>query len=474
MIENCKNHQEQICWVNKDSNIDKTERFLCQKCKSSSQRNQNLISIEDGNWYIKNYQDQEKLITEIEVKENINRLNKMLGKVQEIKNNIFTWLEAQAKLLNKWVEQLNKINNKDDELSLFDKLDVFFRQKQNEDQCRQQIQEKIGNINNIMSGKNDLEQLQTNFNKEIEQQLAEIIQTQTEKKSLQNQVQNKQLNPLQNQKNNQTSYRIKIEEVEQYTLKLINDKNKQQKECLAIVFNKNGSIMVSTEAHLIKTWDFKNNILQVNSTLKGHQVQVNQLLYSRMSENFLSSDLNGIILCWSLGLDGKWISSQKYQIHKEPIQIMILKNCSENQLFTGSSDKTIKIWNLNFNKNDLEFMSSLESHQVIVTGIHLNQADKILISCDNDSKIKIWQKSINGKWETKQTINLPIYSKRSNLLFTKDDQFILVPHNKQVDFLYVYEKKGQEFELNTQKTLQLQIYNLSNDANFFSTYQYYL
>ncbi|MBS0649696.1 MAG: WD40 repeat domain-containing protein, partial [Verrucomicrobia bacterium] len=67
--------------------------------------------------------------------------------------------------------------------------------------------------------------------------------------------------------------------------------------------------------------------------------------------------------------------------HKRPISSLSVK---DGMLFSGSYDRTIKVWDLGTG----QLLQSLDSHKGLVSCLSVK--DGMLISGSSDKKIKIW------------------------------------------------------------------------------------
>lgn len=70
---------------------------------------------------------------------------------------------------------------------------------------------------------------------------------------------------------------------------------------------------------------------------------------------------------------------------------MLLSKCG-NMLVSGSSDKTIRVWNLT-NRN---CMNILNGHKKEVWGLDLFNCNRKIISCASDKKIMIWNLNLGN------------------------------------------------------------------------------
>lgn len=59
-------------------------------------------------------------------------------------------------------------------------------------------------------------------------------------------------------------------------------------------------------------------------------------------------------------------------------------NYEETQLITGSLDKTIIIWKLDFKENNLIYQYTLSKHQNKLLSLSMNDSETCLVSCSED------------------------------------------------------------------------------------------
>lgn len=135
----------------------------------------------------------------------------------------------------------------------------------------------------------------------------------------------------------------------------------------------------------IKQWSMKNGkcLMELDD---GHLSPV--ICLSTARDLLASGDNNGQIIIWDLQrrFDPKKIEGA----HKGPVTAIILSQ-ENDLLYSGSQDKTIKVWNTKF--STLEF--SLEGHNDTINGLAL--AKDLLASGGNDNLVKVWD--LNTKKE---------------------------------------------------------------------------
>ncbi|CAK79589.1 unnamed protein product (macronuclear) [Paramecium tetraurelia] len=172
-------------------------------------------------------------------------------------------------------------------------------------------------------------------------------------------------------------------------------------------------------------------------------------------------------ICWKQTNQTEWISSQPYQQHTDFVFCIIL-NSNEDLLFSGSDDKSIKVWKVDLNQNKLTFLYSLDKHNNDILSLSLNQSENQLVSCAQDqNQIIIWERREKDKYEFKYFVKQSIQDYGLKVKFIKENSFIWITGQKQRDRLYVFELKQGVYQENQDKTIQLIINNQSWDEYRF-------
>ncbi|CAD8146606.1 unnamed protein product [Paramecium octaurelia] len=236
---------------------------------------------------------------------------------------------------------------------------------------------------------------------------------------------------------------------QQYSIKLqlIDQSVKQWEKCQGIAFDYSGSIMVSTEKNDIKVWSFLNGTIKIQNTLYGHTDQAQCLVLA-------------------IGLN-EWICSQPYQQHTDYV-IFILLNSNEDLLFSGSFDKSNKVWKVDLNQNKLKFLYSLNNHNNDVVSLSLNESENLLVSCAKGyNQIIIWERKEEGKFEFQYFVTQPFQEYGHKIKFIKENQFILITNANQIDKIFIFERIEGVFQVNQSKTIHLMTNNKIYDEYHF-------
>ena len=140
-----------------------------------------------------------------------------------------------------------------------------------------------------------------------------------------------------------------------------------------------------------------------------------ELKYSH-SHNLVSSQVNGALDIWDL--KEKDIIF-RFKGHKSSIWSMI--ETSEGYIVTGSSDKTLKIWDpINLKENSI---ANLKGHKGCIYSIAQIEKNKI-ISGSEDATMKIWDIEKN-KMQCIATYNDPNESKINSLTVLNQSNFVI-------------------------------------------------
>jgi WD40 repeat protein len=85
---------------------------------------------------------------------------------------------------------------------------------------------------------------------------------------------------------------------------------------------------------------------------------------------------------------------QRLKDHKSSIFSVKWSPISEYVLASGSSDQSIKLWDV---RNSKSFLTIPNAHYGTITNLQFSKDGKFLYSSGNDNKLKKWDLSDNGK-----------------------------------------------------------------------------
>ena len=167
----------------------------------------------------------------------------------------------------------------------------------------------------------------------------------------------------------------------------------------------------------------KKYVLKYNREDKEKADSIVKILELKKSEGLVSCQVNGALDVWDI-FDKEIIF--KFKGHKSAIWSLI--ETSEGLLISGSSDKTLKIWDI-INREE-NCISTLKGHKGTIYCIAEIEKDKI-ISGSEDTTLKIW--NINkDKMQCILTLNEPNKSKINCLISLKQTNFILTGNDDNI------------------------------------------
>ncbi|CAD8215206.1 unnamed protein product [Paramecium octaurelia] len=252
--------------------------------------------------------------------------------------------------------------------------------------------------------------------------------------------------------NKQKQLEQQLMKYKQVQFNLIDDSNQQIGWCYAIVFNKDGSIMISCDNCGIKIWNFEQGRFKLSNSYNKHTNPVKCLVFSKKTNNFISGCGYNQIICWQQINQKDWKYSQLFEQHTDSVNCLLL-NQQEDQLISGGMDNKLIVWKVDFIKNHLTFLYSLDQNINSINSLSFNQSETLLASCDYSHFI-IWEKGQQGNVESGYKIH-----------FINDQQFLWVT-SKMNDIL-VFELQNRVFKQNQNKTISLIKNNECEDDRSF-------
>ncbi|CAD8061540.1 unnamed protein product [Paramecium primaurelia] len=245
---------------------------------------------------------------------------------------------------------------------------------------------------------------------------------------------------------------------------------KQIETCYAIAINNSNTLCIVAMCSMIKIMEIQELKKELNQNsledkalciqlqiLEGiHTDIVSTLNFMEKPENidsFISGSFDGRIIIWALKKikedfvkPKQWFPQFILLGHISYVNCLSLLN--DENIISGSSDNTIKLWNLNKLKNDWSCIQTVREHTDIVLGLSINEEKKQLISCGGDKKILIMKLTSNGKLQINQIINVDI--RGSRITFITNELFVFLQESSNNLHIYkalrknIYEKY-QEF-----------------------------
>ncbi|CAD8106398.1 unnamed protein product [Paramecium primaurelia] len=219
-------------------------------------------------------------------------------------------------------------------------------------------------------------------------------------------------------------------------------KYSQIQNCYAISFNFDQTIMISGCQNDIAIWQFNDGKIQHIIDLQGHSNQVISLKFSANKNEFVSGSTDKSIRYWEL-INNIWVCKQVLLGHKRQIDCLLMSN-KNNQILSCSCDKTIRIWTKNQQSQWFQ-VQNLTNHSAYVRCISLNKSQNLLVSCGEDKLILIWELNKSKVWNLIQSIKNDDFGYR--LCFIDDLKIAWQPRSQNKTFFYEYDTNTNQFEL---------------------------
>ncbi|MDY6900264.1 MAG: WD40 repeat domain-containing protein, partial [Cyanobacteriota bacterium] len=130
----------------------------------------------------------------------------------------------------------------------------------------------------------------------------------------------------------------------------------------------------------IKIWDAKT--FKPIQTLKGHQDQINSVVFSPDGKTIASASRDNTVKIWDANT-GKTIQTLKG--HQNSV-VEVVFSPDGKTIASASRDDTVKIWDAATGKP----IQTLEGHQGDVTSVVFSPDGKTIASASSDKTVKLW------------------------------------------------------------------------------------
>ncbi|CAD8184273.1 unnamed protein product [Paramecium pentaurelia] len=147
-----------------------------------------------------------------------------------------------------------------------------------------------------------------------------------------------------------------------------------------------------------------HSINKVQQWLENLKMMIIQRFRSKLKRSqfrcYINWFITGSIDCKIIG--SKKIANSIYWVPSQPcdtysIVWCLFLNQSENLIFSGSSNGSIKVWTLNTDKNQLMFDYQLNKHSKNSGQVSMNEEKTQIVSFSDDKTIIVWKKKANER-----------------------------------------------------------------------------
>ncbi|CAD8202681.1 unnamed protein product [Paramecium octaurelia] len=439
----CQNqHDSPPIIVLLDENLVGFQRLICSKCLYEIRGRFNGINIDDAiqtieerkNDYLDTISDFSHVI-----------LSKLHNFTVEIMSQKTSLLQTMDQLLNQisiWADEIVEFQQKQCSYKFFDEINKL-----------NQSIEDIRN-NQIDEFKKVIENINQNYETKIQitkqKFLSQLLGVQNTLEQL------LFITSFKQQNSELKKINIDTKAYNQLNFKLVQEV-KQNDWCHALAFNNTGTIMVACSNKNIKIWNFQQ---------EGHEKLVKCIVFSKINNWFFSGSEDNTIRSWkekqSWFSSSKWESVKPKKSHSNWV-IQLILNEQENEMISCSVDKTIKIWRVQYDLNQIRLLQSLENHNQSVVSISLSQSEQQLISWSEDKQVILWEKNQQSQWQFKAIILSSIDEINRGARFLMDNQIICISFEGKLEIYNL-----QNCECQRQQVLIFNDQNLDQKSQEFS------
>ncbi|CAK76749.1 unnamed protein product (macronuclear) [Paramecium tetraurelia] len=210
--------------------------------------------------------------------------------------------------------------------------------------------------------------------------------------------------------------------------------------CCSFAFNNDSSIIVAgLESGAIQIFELVNELMKEKQICKNHKDAVYCLQFMTKSNQFVSGSEDASLIIWSINDQQEWFNSTKLIGHTGIMMCLILDN-SENVIFSGNSDRSIKIWDKQCNYNCTQTLNEISGD---ILSLSLNSGQDMLISCiEKSDQIIVYQRSDN-LWKFYQKISVQLWGYR--LCFVGNNRFAFQPNASNIMEIYELNQITKQF-----------------------------
>ncbi|BBD60768.1 WD-40 repeat-containing protein [Nostoc sp. HK-01] len=153
---------------------------------------------------------------------------------------------------------------------------------------------------------------------------------------------------------------------------------------ICIAFSPDSKFIVSGSSDsTVRLWDIQGN--PIGQPWRGHEGRVNSVAFSPDGKFIISGSCDRTIRLWDI--DGNSIT-QPWRGHEG--QVNSLAFSPDGKLIVSSSDKTVRLWELDQILQDRVIGRSQRKYENWVNSVAFSPDGKWIVSASNDSTVRLW------------------------------------------------------------------------------------